>query len=192
MPAEATVYKLERSLYAKGSELVGCQRQNRIRGEDNSWRFIRGNALCAHLGYKIRASTPIDDFDVFFRQDEELGDIIVTFRGGSWKPWWDEDIQLLGALSKLYVCQTLSSVLVLHELDSSIQGVVRPVGDLDECSKLVQAALDKWRDMGRIRKDSPRAQALCQFCPVWRECNRLDLERGDIHDWNRRPHYTVG
>lgn len=184
----SVVEKLVRSLDLRQSELIGCQRQNRLRGEENSWRFLRGNALCAHLGYKIRASTPVDDFDVFFRQDEELGDIIITFRGGPWKSWWDEDIELLGALGKLYVCATLKAVLVLHEVDSELKSLGFPI--VAEPEPLVQAALVKWREMDRIKKDSPRAKALCQFCPVWRECDRLDLERGDIHDWNnaRDPH----
>lgn len=179
------VQRLERSLDCRQSELIGCWRQNRLRGEDTSWRNLRGNALCAQLGYKIRASTPVDDFDVFFRPgDEDHGDSIITFRGGNVKPWWTDDLKLLGALAKLYICETLKSVLVLHELDAGLHTIVVPVPTVEECNALVQDALNKWKNMDRIKKDSPRAKVLCQYCPVWRQCDSMDLERGEMYDWN--------
>lgn len=181
--------RLERVLQTRQSDLIGCQRQNRLRGEDSSWRFLRGNALCAQLGYKIRGHTPVDDFDVFLRlADEEYGDCVVTFRGGQAKSWWGEDFYLLGAITKLYICETLKHVLVLQEVDSRLDLVIVEVPDAEQCGALVQLALNKWRNLDRIKKDSPRAKALCQYCPVSRQCDALDLERGETHDWpNSKP-----
>lgn len=174
------VDRLQRILQTRQSELVGCQRQNRFRGPDTSWRYLRGNALCAQLGYKITVNTPIDELDVFYEPEEK---VIIFYRGGKWKPWWAHDIELTLALCKLYLNEGVTGAYVLHELDNELTQTYVSSPDSDEASELVQVALEGWRNHSRIHKDSPRAQALCQYCPVKRQCDAVDLEQGATHDW---------
>lgn len=171
---------LKRSLQLKDSELIGCIRQNRWREEPLPWGFLRGNALCSLVGLKIRGYSPAGEFDVFLRHD---GDLIVLFRGGRWKEWWNEDIYLLAALSKLYISSTLKGAIVLHELDNKLEEVYVTAPSTEEAKVLVQTALDNWMASKRIRKDSPRARAYCFHCPVKKQCDSTDLQEGEDRDW---------
>jgi hypothetical protein len=141
---------------------------------------MRGNALLALAGIKVSGTTPVDDFDVFLGQYRS---VIYTFRGGKWKPWWDEDLRMLGALGVLYLNEALEGVIVLHELDNDITEVYIPAPSKDEASLLVERAVIGWREFARIPKNSPRALVLCQYCPIKRQCDALDLEKGDTSDW---------
>lgn len=174
---------LKRSLALRNSELIGCPRQNRMAGLDNSWRMARGNALCALQGYKVSFSTPIEEIDVFVtgQEDERLD--LITFRGGKWKEWWNRDVELLLALAVLYLSPNVNGAIVLHEVDNQLSEVYIASPSKDEASALVQAALSRWKEHARILKNSPRALALCGYCPAKARCDALDLEKGETSDW---------
>lgn len=173
---------LQRSLSLRNSELTGCPRQNRLSGMDNSWRMARGNALCALHGYKVNFNTPIEEIDVFATEIDDGLDLI-TFRGGRWKEWWNWDIRILLSLAKLYLSDNVSGAIVLHEVDNSLSEVYIESPNKDEASALVQTVLNRWKDYARIPKNSPRALALCGYCPVKARCDALDLEKGETSDW---------
>lgn len=184
--------KLQHSLSLRRTEAIGCPRQNRAVGVADTWDTIRGNGLCilsdAHrISFRIPTG---EDIEVFIRRGEEIDTInIVTFRGGKWKPWWTEDIRLLLAFAKAYLDERVTGAWLLHEFDNKLNESYIVGPSADEASKLVQTALTRWKDNERIPKNSPRAY-LCQYCPIKRQCDALDLEKGETSDWP--DDYRVG
>jgi len=179
------VDELNRLLATTSSELIGCMRKNRWDPNASDWRFTRGNAVLGHLGYKVRCYSPIGEFDIYIRHG---GEHILLFRGGNWKAWWKEDIHLLLALCQLYTSAKIKGAIVLQELDSKLYE--HYVEAAPEPEKMVQHALDQWRDFARISKNSPRSTAYCPYCPVKARCDAEDLARGQTSDWPKG--YQVG
>jgi len=180
------IEKLKRLLTTRESELVGCTRRNRLAHDlPVPWRFMRGNSLLAVLAMKIRMNTPIGEIDVFYEAPD-----LLAFRGGTWKPWWNEDFRLLAAIALLYLSGNVRGVHVFQELDGELSERYVDAPSLGEAQGLVQDALEKWRAFARIPKNGPRGFASCPHCPVKRACDALDLEQGATNDWP--VDYTAG
>ena len=141
--------------------------------------MLRGNAILHIIAEKLSVEAGTGAFDVYHRAP-----FLITFRGGKWKPWWEDDIQLLAALVVTYSDISTEGTLVIHELDGDV--TLRYIPLPPNVEALVNRATTDWNPdttRSRISKKSGRAAVLCKYCPIRSECARLDLEYGMTEDW---------
>ena len=127
--------------------------------------MLRGNAILHIIAEKRPVDTGTGVFDVYHRPP-----FLVTFRGGKWKPWWEDDIQLVAALAITHSDIEFDGTIVLHELDGDV--TLKYIPSPPNVEALVQTATSQWDPEEvhyRIPKDGARAAVLCKYCPVQRE-----------------------
>jgi len=115
--------------------------------------------------------------------------VVLTFRGGRWKPWWDDDLRLLAALVTRYH-YPVTGVVALNELDGELREHYVSAPSSEWADEAIRKAIERWEGSQRIPKNSDRAKSYCLYCPVKARCDALDLEKGDTNDWP--PDYRVG
>jgi hypothetical protein len=154
-----------------------------------AWNLMRGNALLAFCGQKQGVNTTAGYLELYTTSDLDRP-VILQFRGGKEKPWWREDMELLGSIGVYYLEPKPTGVLVLQELDNSLNELYYPAPADERCRELVSEALDRWRNNKRIHKNTQRARAYCYSCPVRAKCDSLDIENGEQQDWP--PEWVAG
>lgn len=184
-PSDPLLQQLVERCSTQWPMLVGCPRQN-VWAPEQPWRFTRGNALLAALGTKITISWPFGVFDVYVaKPDHDPSWVVLMFRGGEWRPWWEDDARLLGALVLLYSHLDPKQIAILIENRGDLTARYISIPEVDEARRLVADALVGWpgNPPPRIARDTPRAQAVCPRCPVLAQCEASDLETGATGDW---------
>lgn len=177
--------ELQTKLYLRYSELIGCTRRNRWAEEIVQWRSRRGNALLLLAADDVAVlETPAGFVDLPIHYTSSTEAELLQFRGGTWKAWWEEDIQLLLAVSRVYSTLGLTGCVVLHEDQGDMTTRYIAAESLTS-HVLVAAALKRWERLDRIAKDGPRATTMCPYCPVKERCDAEDLQTGATADWPR-------
>lgn len=162
--------------------LVGCVRQNLLLADaPEDYRNIRGNALLALIGERVLLDAPSGAFHVF-TFDEGNGPVLLLFRGGKPKPWWDEDARVLLAVVNTYGFRCYEAV-ILYELDSRLYSYRVPAPSTEMAKSIIAERALKYRTFARISKKTYRGRVICSHCPVKAECDRVDMERNETSDW---------
>jgi len=144
----------------------------------DKWRNYRGNAILKVLATgKARHSSPLGDFELYIRYP-----YILQFRGGKKKPWWESEVQKLLALTSGTEKAFYEGCILIQELDGELHEhyIVSP--SPAEAAQIVLGLTERAEDLHRIMKNSQQAY-MCRFCTVKRQCDALDLERGETDDW---------
>uniref|UniRef100_A0A6M3JNL4 PD-(D/E)XK nuclease superfamily protein n=1 Tax=viral metagenome TaxID=1070528 RepID=A0A6M3JNL4_9ZZZZ len=185
---------LEQALFTKQSVLVGCSRQNIMREDavEQTWRFMRGNALLHLVSTKLLVTTPIDEFHIYYTPAFPGNKIdILHFRGGKTKGWWQLDFEMTAALVETYTNMKVAGSLLLREVDGELHvEYFQYRGNGGSIQQATQAIEQFKTKPSRINKSSGRASVLCKFCPVKAACDSLDLTDNDTQDWPKG--YAVG
>lgn len=175
--------ELQTKLYLRQSELIGCPRRNRWIEEPQLWRFLRGNALVLLSADDVAVvETPVGFVDIPVHYTAEGPAEIIQFRGGKWKAWWEEDIQLLLSIALIYSELNPPGCVVIHE-DQGDLTTKYIQSEPANAQGLVEAALKRWERFNRIAKNSSRAYVVCPYCPVKERCDAEDLQTGATADW---------
>lgn len=176
--------ELQAKLYLRPSELLGCARRNRWAEEFVQWRSRRGNALLLLAADDVAVvETPAGFIDLPVHYDHGVAELL-QFRGGVWKAWWEEDIQLLLAIARVYSLLDLVGCTVFCEDQGDLTTRYISADQL-AAHALVAAALKRWERFVRIAKDGPRSYTMCPYCPVKERCDAEDLQTGATTDWPR-------
>lgn len=180
---QTLLQQLAKAVECRWPVVVGCARQN-ILSPVRPWRHARGNALLALVGVKAVVSAPFGPFDVFYRMDERGQTQLLQFRGGDWRPWWDEDLTLFGALVAVYSNLNPVSIAVLHENRGDLTARYISV-DREHAHTLVSETLTHYAvdPPTRIAKNGLRARATCPYCPAATSCKVIDIDTGQTDDW---------
>lgn len=155
----------------------GCARQ-KLWYTKATWRNYRADALLQLVGSQVAVVAPHADYVSYL-----LENYLLTFRGGNRQPWWDEDATLECAFLTHFTSYRPFGIVVLQELDSNLSQYYLDAPSVDVSERLVRDALQRWKDEGRLAKNSPRALATCPRCPVKRQCDLRDRELGETADW---------
>ena len=175
---------IEEVLTVRPFRLMGCARRNYWR---TAWRSDVGAAVMQIAGTKQTVVWMGDPVDVFVAGTKER--VLLLWRAGPWQGWWTEDAFLLAgmvnALSEIHA----TGVVVLHEVDGQTRTAYVETPERD--AKLAyERTMDAWTQgmaravPPRIRKNSERANRWCRRCPVRKRCDLLDIEHGEMGDWN--------
>ena len=188
MTSEQLLQRLKDVVWTTPCPVVGCTRQHVLAGQEGQqeplWRFLRGNTVLACLGARVELEGPWGPFHIWLTDDRWL----LQFRGGRLQPWWIEDCKLLLALVMTYTTLKVEGCTLLQELDGKLQTHYIDCPSAAEKKELLDGALQRWEQQTRYVKNQPRALAACQHCPVRRECDLMDLARGETADWpGKRP-----
>lgn len=179
--------ELERCLRTDNPIFIGCIRRNEwTKGEVVPYRFYRGNSLLALVGQRTKIAYPPGFFDAWVREKGDGGYDVLTFRGGPYKPYWDEDCRLLAACVAAYTALQIDGCMLLHEFDNTLR--VRYFGLPADYKCLVEQQVEAWKagtpeEPTRLGKHTRRAYSYCYNCPVLDKCDALDLIKGDTGDW---------
>ena len=162
-------------LILRPNPLLGCKRRNHLSESAPQWRNVRADTLLAKVASKRVFPGPhgTPPWEAYTRFP-----YIITFRGGSWKEWWDKDLQTLAALAK---SAGLEGVVVIHEVAGNIQFVYIQC-PANYQSLILEAATD-WLHANRINRSSQQGYAWCPHCPVLTKCMELDVSNGQTADW---------
>lgn len=179
--------ELRVKLYLRRSALIGCRRQSKWAEDDPglSWRMLRGNSLLIHAADStLTIDTPAGFVDIPYRYDDDGNIELLQFRGGTWKPWWVEDIQLLLAIVQVYTSLAPVGCTVLREDQGELTTKYIASIPTEEARVVVEQALLDWKNATRIAKNTVRAFATCPYCPVRERCDSEDLQSGNTADWS--------
>lgn len=179
--------ELQTKLYLRTSELVGCTRRNRWSESALQWRSRRGNALLLLAADDVATiETPAGfvDLPIHYVQQDHIDAELLQFRGGTWKAWWEEDIRLLLAMTRVYSTLGLTGCVVLHEDQGDLTTRYIAAEPL-MAHAMTATALRHWEQFARIAKDTVRAFTVCPYCPVKERCDAEDLQTGATADWPR-------
>jgi len=182
-PSDPLLLRLTEQLALRHPPLVGCPRQN-VWAPERAWRYVRGNAVLSAIGTKLTISAPFGAFDIYATRDDR-GWIVLQFRGGEWRPWFEDDAKLLGALILLYSDLRPSQIAFILENRGALTARYISPPEADDARRLVADALAGWPGdpPPRIAKNTPRARVLCPYCPAYTRCQAADLETGATGDW---------
>ena len=181
--------RLTATLSCRPNMLVGCARQNSLQRErqhDTTWRLIRGNAVLHAMGNKIEVEYPFGFFDAYVRQATSSTVSLLQFRGGRWKPWWNDDAQMVAACVDVFTAYEVSSIILFQELEGILTANLIELAEDHEA--MVEAAVNMHTEVPvwRIPKNEGRGMAWCQHCTVRNACDGIDLEYGQTGDWSKK------
>ncbi len=168
------------SLHVWPFPLLGCPRRN-VWGAP--WRSDAAVAVLDKVGRRATVVWRGESVTIFTALN---GNDLLLWRGGPWRDWWIQDMEMLAAMVQTVSNIRASGVYMLHEVDGRTR--VRYVETPAERVQTAYAELMKeWAENPgappRIDRASDKAKYLCWRCPTRRRCEASDLESGDTGDW---------